>query len=249
MQVHFVLEVELMKLNRNTRVAKFKERPNRFLAKVILKDKNKEENMILTHVPDPGRLKELLIPGADVIIRESLNQNRKTKFSLIGVKYGDIWVNIDSILTNRLFKEEYQKIKIFKNYEIIRSEFTFRKSRLDFLMRNKENLKPALVEIKSVTLVQSGQALFPDAPTVRGTRHVKELTEAIKQNYQSFIVFIIKRSDAYTFTPNKKIDIKFAETLSNANKQGVQISAVKCSYDPIIKNEINILTEIPLILE
>lgn len=237
-----------MKLDKKAHVAKFMERPNRFLAKVILNKKENEEKIFLAHVPDPGRLKELLVPGAKVIIRESLNQNRKTKFSLVGVKYGDIWVNIDSILTNRLFKEEFQKILIFQGYKIIKTEYTFGESRFDFLLYNKETHKQALVEIKSVTLVQNGQALFPDAPTLRGTRHVKELMKAIEKNYQSFIVFIVKRSDAHSFSPNREIDNKFTLTLRMARKQGVKISAVKCNYDPIDKNELKIVTEIPIIL-
>ncbi len=237
-----------MKLDKKARVAKFMERPNRFLAKVILNDKENEEKIFLAHVPDPGRLKELLVPGADVVLRENLNQNRKTKFSLVGVKYGEIWVNIDSLLTNSLFKEEFQKFVIFEGYEIIQTEYKFGESRFDFLLCNIQTHKLAIVEIKSVTLVQNGQALFPDAPTLRGTRHVRELMEAIKKNYQSFIVFIVKRSEAYSFSPNMEIDNKFTLTLRMAHKQGVNIFAVKCNYDPIDKNEILIMTEIPIIL-
>jgi len=238
-----------MKLINSTLIATFKNRPNRFLAEVILNDDNKGKKELLAHVPDPGRLKELLVPNAEVILIESSNQNRKTQFSLIGVKTGNIWINIDSMISNRLFNEEYQKIAFFRDYEIIRSEYTFGKSRFDFFMRNIRTNKQALIEIKSVTLVKNGKALFPDAPTLRGTKHVNELKNAILQGYDASIVFIVKRNDVYSFSPNELIDVEFSHALKDAYQSGVHISAVKCLYDPIHKNELSILEEIPISLE
>ncbi len=235
-----------MKLEGKTYFAKFKERPNRFIAKVELNKPKNDDRIILAHVPDPGRLIELLTPDVDVIIRQSTNLKRKTKYSLVGVKKSDIWVNIDSILTNTLFKLDYEKIEKLKNHEIIKPEFSFRKSRFDFLMRNKITMQKMLLEVKSVTLVKNGLALFPDAPTQRGTKHVTELIDAVDEGYQSTIVFICKRNDAHSFSANKEIDPKFTSALRKANQNGVQIIAVNCVYDPIEKKELTILNEIPI---
>lgn len=237
-----------MKLEGKTYFARFKERPNRFIAKVECYKSKNDDRITLAHVPDPGRLIELLTPDVEVILRQSTNPKRKTKYSLIGVKKSDIWVNIDSLLTNSLFKADYKIIEKFKDYEIIRPEFRFGNSRFDFLMRNKITSQKMLVEVKSVTLVKNGLALFPDAPTQRGTKHVNELINAIDEGYQSTIVFICKRSDAHSFSANKEIDPKFTSTLGKAYQCGVQIIAVNCIYDPVGKKELKILNEIPVIL-
>ncbi len=235
-----------MKMTGTYQLARFIERPNRFLAKVQL---DSLENVTEAHVPDPGRLKELLIPRAEVMVQKHSNPARKTRFSLVGVKTGNIWVNINSILTNRLFQEEYQNIPMFKNYQIIRSEYPIENSRFDFLMQDLETNQEALVEVKSVTLVEDGTALFPDAPTLRGTKHVTELRELLTKGYQSYVVFIIKRSDATRFAPHRKMDPKFADALSKAAINGVKVCAVKCDYDPVNKKELTIIEEVPIDLK
>ncbi|MFX1505302.1 MAG: DNA/RNA nuclease SfsA [Promethearchaeota archaeon] len=228
-------------------LGKFKERPNRFLAKVELDTSKNVSKIVEAHVPDPGRLKELLLENAQIILRKSSSFTRKTQYSLVGVKKGKIWVNIDSHLTNRLFKEEYLKISLFHQYEIIRPEFSYKRSRFDFLMENVNTHHKALIEVKSVTLVEKGIALFPDAPTIRGTKHIKDLTNAINE-YQVFMVFIVKRSDVTAFKPNEAIDPIFSRELIASMKKGLQVCAVKCLYDPIGIKELKILDEIPLIL-
>ena len=100
-------------------LGKFKIRPNRFLAKVILKSSKESNLLVEAHVPDPGRLKDLLLENAQILLRKSSNLTRKTQYSVVGVKKGKIWVNIDSQVTNRLFKEEYTKIPCFRDYNII----------------------------------------------------------------------------------------------------------------------------------
>jgi sugar fermentation stimulation protein A len=102
--------------------ARLIKRPNRFLAYVQLEGTLKE---VKAHVPDPGRLIELLYPGAELVVRKEKQLDRKTVYTIVGVKSGKIWVNIQSILTNKLFEEEYKKIPFFKNYEIIRREYTY----------------------------------------------------------------------------------------------------------------------------
>ena len=221
--------------------AKFLSRPNRFLSYITIDQKKGKQ---AAHVPDPGRLKELLIPGVEVIVRQELQSNRKTNFSLVGVKKDDIWVNIDSIFTNTIFKEEINKIEDFLDYRILKSEYTFGKSRFDFLLENSKTKKKALAEIKGVTLVENGLALFPDAPTTRGAKHVSELAKAVKQGYEAYIIFVVKRSDATAFKPNRATDPKFTRVLKEAAKAGVKIIVVKCNYEPIIEKEITLIGKI-----
>lgn len=233
-------------------LAKFKERPTRFLAIVELNPPGTSEYcLVKAHVPDPGRLRELLIPNAEVILQKSSRPSRKTQFSLIGIKtLKGIWVNIDSHLTNRLFQEDFQKISSLQHYKIIRSEISFSNSRFDFSMINDDTHQKVLVEVKSVTLVKNGVALFPDAPTARGVKHVKDLIRAFETNeYLSFIIFIIKRNDIFSFKPNKAIDPLFSQVLYSAIQKGVQVRAVKCLYDPISAQELKILGEVPLTLD
>ncbi len=230
--------VLIMKLEGIFHNAKFLSRPNRFLSYINLDHKSGKQ---AAHVPDPGRLEELLMPGAEIIVRQELETKRKTKYSLVGVKKDDVWVNIDSIFTNRIFKEEFNKIDNFLDYKILKSEFTFGNSRFDFLLENMQTKKKALVEVKGATLVEDGLALFPDAPTTRGVKHVKELIKAINQDFEANVVFVVKRSDAISFKPNKHTDPKFAKALVEASTAGVNIIVVKCSYDPIVKKEISII--------
>ncbi|MHA1214113.1 MAG: DNA/RNA nuclease SfsA [Candidatus Hodarchaeales archaeon] len=230
-------------------LAKFIGRPNRFLAVVRLVDSDLDDDISIqtkAHVSDPGRLKELLIPGTDVVLRRSNNINRKTQYSLVGVRFEDIWVNIDSQITNKLFQEEFSKIKRLADYKIKKTEFTYSKSRIDFLLEHKHNGNEALVEIKSVTLVNEDKALFPDAPTTRGLKHVLELNKSLAEYPAAFIVFIIKRSDAESFSPNFDIDPDFSRALIDAKNKGVTIIAVKCHYDPIKTQSLSIVNEVKI---
>ncbi|MFW9855660.1 MAG: DNA/RNA nuclease SfsA [Candidatus Thorarchaeota archaeon] len=228
--------------------ARFIERPNRFLARVRLDDGNiegsREKSIAETHLPDPGRLRELLLPNAKVILRESNNPHRKTRYSLIGVLYHDVWVNVDSQIPNRLFRVDFRAIPGLEGYKIIRSEFTYHRSRFDFLMENP-NGKKTLIEIKGVTLVEDNLALFPDAPTVRGTRHIHELERAIEDGYEAAVVFFIKRSDATAFQPNNSMDPRFSTALLSAIRAGVRVYPVRCHFDPIERFELNVLDLVP----
>jgi sugar fermentation stimulation protein A len=228
-------------------LASFIDRPNRFLAQAQILS---SQELVYAHVPDPGRLKELLIPLAKVILTKSNNPTRKTQYSLIGVKNKAIWVNLDSQLSNRLFQEEFSKLPRFKNFGLLKAEFKYHDSRIDFLMENRKdkfNPRKTLIEVKSTTLVKDKIAMFPDAPTLRGTRHVNELKESLLSGFDAVIVFLVKRGDAVKFCPFKEMDPKFFSALKLAKQAGVEICAVLCSYDPIVKNEINIQKEIPIV--
>jgi sugar fermentation stimulation protein A len=228
-------------------LALFLRRPNRFLAEVQLLETNvQDQQTVLAHVPDPGRLKELLTPSAKVILTKNDNPARKTRYSLVGVKKDSMWVNIDSILTNRLFKEDYLQLDRYKDFTLLKSEFTYKTSRFDFLMQNRINSRKTIIEIKSATLVKKRIAMFPDAPTIRGAKHVEELITALDKGYDAEIIFITKRRDADKFTVNKELDPNFYKVLKRAKKAGVLLVAVVCDYDPIVKKELKILHEIPV---
>ncbi|MHA1420365.1 MAG: DNA/RNA nuclease SfsA [Candidatus Heimdallarchaeaceae archaeon] len=234
-----------MKLTGEFFRARLIKRSNRFIAYVQLEGSQEE---VKAHVPDPGRLKELLYPNAELVVRKEKQGDRKTPYTVTGVKFENIWVNIQSILSNKLFEKEYKKIPFFKHYEIIRREYSYRSSRFDFLMQNTKTSEEALVEVKSATLVKEGKALFPDAPTKRGVRHVKELREAIQEGFKSIIVFIIKREDASSLSPFTEMDPIFSKGLKSAKDQGVIILAVNCSYDPITKLELSFKDAVPVII-
>ncbi|MFX1538442.1 MAG: DNA/RNA nuclease SfsA, partial [Promethearchaeota archaeon] len=119
-------------------------------------------------------------------------------------------------------------------------------SRFDFLMEDKRTHQKALIEVKSVTLVKNGLALFPDAPTTRGVKHIMDLTKAVTE-YQVFMVFVVKRNDVTAFKPNGAIDPTFSQALIESMEKDLQICSVKCLYDPIVKKELKILEEIPIV--
>lgn len=204
----------------------FLKRPNRFIAHVII---NGEEEIV--HVKNTGRCKELLIPGAKVILEDcSSNPNRKTKYSLIAVWKGNILVNMDSQVPNRVVFDALNsnKIESLKNLTHLKREVTFGNSRYDIYFENKD--KKGFLEVKGVTLEHNGVSMFPDAPTERGAKHVLEMIEAIKEGYRGIIFFLIQMKGPKTFKLNWEMDSKFAEAVKLAKESGVEILA----YDSIV---------------
>lgn len=200
----------------------FVDRPNRFT--VTFKHASGIEN---AHLRDPGRLKELLTPDVDLILRPALNTaKRKTKFDVIGVLKDDLWVLINSGFHSDIAADliDSQIIDEFKGYSVLKREYTYGKSRLDFLLSTKDNDK-MLVEVKGCTLVEDGLAKFPDAPTLRGKRHVDELIKARKEGLNASILFLITCEDAESFSPNFEMDPDFSNALIEAQKAGVNIIA------------------------
>ncbi len=201
---------------------KFVERPNRFT--ILFKTEECGEGK-LAHLRDPGRLKELLIPGITILLRKATeNPTRKTKYDVIAVLNNDHWILINSGFHSDIAAEliNSRVIDAISDYKIIRREFTYGNSRIDFLLTNdkKENM---LLEVKGCTLVIDGKAKFPDAPTSRGKKHIEELTSALNDNYNSSVLFLILVEDAIEFAPNIKMDPDFSRALFEANKQGVHI--------------------------
>ena len=200
---------------------KFVERPNRF---IVVFETNQVKNE-MAHLRDPGRLKELLIPNVKLLLRKAIpNLKRKTQYDVIAVYNQDIWVLINSGFHSDIAADliESGMIKEISNYSIERREYTYGKSRIDFLLTNHENGK-MLLEVKGCTLVESGLAKFPDAPTIRGKKHINELTHSIDDGFESAVLFLIIREDASEFTPNTVMDPDFSAALRIAKKRGVHV--------------------------
>lgn len=230
-----------MKFDKNVFEGEFICRPNRFNAKVLLNDEE-----IIVHVPNTGRCREILREGTKVFLREELNPNRKTKYDLIAAMKGNIFINIDSQVPNKVVHEALQnkKIENLKKYSKINREKTFGKSRFDFKL-STESDEIYYLEVKGVTLEEDGHCKFPDAPTERGTKHIMELIEAKKQGYGAGILFLIQLDNVCTFSPNDERDIEFAKALRLAKDNGVDIMAYSCIVD---KKMIEINKEIDIIL-
>ena len=202
----------------------FINRQNKFLAEVKIDDKKE-----LVHVHDPGRLTELLFFGNIVLLKKFSSKNRKTNYDIIAAKYLDQFVFINSKYHNEIGKWILKNIKPFDNVEKIKSEYKVSKSRFDFLIKTKE--KDILVEIKGCTLAKDGIALFPDAPTKRGARHLEELLKLSKENFHACVIFLIFRKDAYYFKPNEKTDKYFSKVFYKVLKSNVGIKCYKFTYN------------------
>ena len=221
------------------KAAEFILRENRFLAQVVLNGKE-----VAAHVPSSGRMKELLYPGAGVYLLSQKGAHRKTAFDLVIATAADgTLVSVDSFLPNRLVYHNLKGGLLAKLTEDgqIRREVSYGNSRFDFWLR--KNQEECFMEVKSVTLVEGGQALFPDAPTSRGTRHLEELIIARKEGYRAIVLFIVQREDAKVFTPHLTADLCFGETLAKAQDSGVEIYAYDCK---VTLEGISLRGQIPL---
>lgn len=204
---------------------RFLIRPNRFIAQVEI---DGEEHTV--HVKNTGRCRELLVPNATVFLEKSDNEKRKTKYDLVAVYKNDILINMDSQAPNKAAEEWLKKGGLIKNPDNVKAEKVFGSSRLDFYAQ-KGNEK-TFIEVKGVTLENKGVARFPDAPTERGTKHLKELINAKNQGFRAVALFVIQMKGCKYFEPNGDTDPVFAKQLREAAKAGVEIIAVDCSVTP-----------------
>jgi sugar fermentation stimulation protein A len=204
------------------RRAVFNSRINRFLGLAEVEGAEEE-----VYIPNPGRLAEILRRGAAVYLSERPGPRRKTRFDLVLVEAAGLLVSIDSRMPNRLFEEamERRQLREFEGLYIEDREISLNASRIDFLLSGDH--RRMLVEVKSCTLVEEGVALFPDAPTERGRRHLRHLAER-PGGLEASIVFIIQRGDAELFRPNSRLDPAFAEALKEAHIRGVAVYAHRC---------------------
>lgn len=200
---------------------KFLERPNRFIANVEI-----EGHTETVHVKNTGRCRELLIPGTDVILEIADNPSRKTNYDLISVKKeGFGWINIDSQAPNKIAGEWLGTLE----FDLVKPEHTYGNSRIDFYMEKGD--KKYLMEVKGCTLEIDGIGYFPDAPTQRGVKHLRELTKAVSEGYECFITFVIQMENITEVLPNTKMQPEFGEALDEAYNAGVKIVYLCCEVE------------------
>ena len=208
----------------NTVPGTFVRRINRFVAEVMIDGKTER-----VHVKNTGRLRELLLPGAKVTLQKASDPGRKTAYDLISVyKEGLAWVNIDSLVPNKLMKQYLMSL----DYDVVKPEYTFGDSRFDFYMERQG--EKYLTEVKGCTLaadLERGTGLFPDAPTERGVKHLDELAAAAKKEYHCQAAFVIQMNGIHTVLPNDDTHPEFGQALRRAAKAGVQVAFYECQVE------------------
>lgn len=207
----------------------FLKRPNRFIAQVLI-----DGVETTVHVKNTGRCKELLIPGNKILLEDcSHRPNRKTKYSIISVWKEDMLVNIDSQVPNEVVYDGIKdgSISGFTDLDHIKREVTFGKSRFDIYFESPA--RNGFIEVKGVTLETDKISMFPDAPTSRGSKHVLEMIQAVKQGYVGIIFFLIQMKGPEIFKLNWEMDEEFSKAVKLARENGVHILA----YDSIVTED------------
>ncbi len=208
----------------NIEKGKFISRPNRFIAKV--ETALGEE---ICHVKNTGRLSELLSEGITVYLERNNSSKRKTALDLIAVEKNGRIVNIDSQAPNTAVYEWIKSGGLLGGIDVLKREVTYKKSRID-IYAEKEDRK-IFAEVKGVTLFDGDTALFPDAPTERGVKHLEHLAEAVSEGYEAYILFVIQSKGPSAFSPNYKTHREFGEKLREVSLKGVKIVAVDTICD------------------
>ena len=214
----------------------FLSRPNRFVAHIEIDGRQE-----VVHVKNTGRCRELLPPGAEVWCQRSSNPNRKTQFDLITVRKGSRLINMDSQAPNAAAREWLESGGLGP-IENLKAETVHGDSRFDFSF-TKEG-RPCFLEVKGVTLENEGICAFPDAPTERGARHLRGLTEAAKAGYGAYVLFVIQMRDVKYLHPNDATDPNFGAALREAAASGVEVLAVDCTVtmdSMVIEKEVNVV--------
>ena len=229
-----------MRFPRSLQPATLVERQNRFLGVVRLNG-----NEARCFIPNPGRMEELIHPGAKVYVMEMRSEKRKTRYNLVLVDASGSLVSIDSFTPNRVVAEAIAagSIPEFSDLRIEKSEYTHGESRLDFLLVGVSG--QLLLEVKSCTLVRGGVGLFPDAPTARGSRHLRTLTDGLREG-RAAALFLIQRDDAECLKPNEETDPEFAANLRDARMRGVEVYAYTSE---VTLEGVSIKERVPVILE
>lgn len=207
-----------MKYN-NTIHGSFGSRKNRFVAEVMIDGRQET-----VHVKNTSRCRELLLPGAEVVLEQAANPSRKTKYDLISVyKEGLGWVNIDSQAPNKIVRAWLEG----QDYDVVRPEYTIGDSRIDFYMEKGD--QKYLMEVKGCTLEIDGIGYFPDAPTERGVKHLRELKKAAQEGYQCYAAFVIQMEGITEVRPNIETHREFGEALEEAENAGVKVLYLGCA--------------------
>lgn len=220
----------------NTHIGTFHARPNRFIAHVEIDGRPE-----IAHVKNTGRCKELLVPGARVVLQRSNDSARKTQYDLIAVWKGERLINMDSQSPNKVFKEYLQSGTYISDITVIKPEAKYGNSRFDFYAEAGE--RKIFIEVKGVTLEEDGVVMFPDAPTERGVKHLHELAQCTRSGYEAHVVFVVQMGNVKYFAPNNKTHAAFGEALTAAEKAGVNIVALDCV---VTENSLTISDTVPI---
>jgi sugar fermentation stimulation protein A len=229
------------------RAAVFLERPNRFLCRVLLDGPPGAPlgEPVEAHLPDPGRLVELLVTGRRVLVEPAATLERRTRWSLrlVRTPANDGWVSLDTTLPNRLLAQAFREAALagtdaleeLPGWVMDRAEITVGPSRFDFLLKRAGAAAgdPGMIlEAKSVTLVEEGRALFPDAVTARGARHVREMAELARQGRPGTVIFVAQREDVESIEAAWEIDPDFADAMAEARSAGIRVLGRRCRVTP-----------------
>lgn len=213
--------------------ATFLERPNRFVAYCLLNGQKEK-----VHVKNTGRCRELLTFGSVVWLTKSNRVGRKTAYDLVAVQKGNRLINIDSMAPNQVAAEFLPSL--FSEKAVLYSEMSFANSRFDFYIEDGQ--RKIFCEVKGVTLEEDGRVFFPDAPTVRGKKHLEELVKAIEAGYEAMVLFVIQMKGVRSFSPHWQNDPDFSKALVFAQQKGVEILAYDCL---VTENELKICDPVP----
>jgi sugar fermentation stimulation protein A len=217
-----------VKIEGRWREGRFVARDNRFRVTIEI-----DGQQVWAHLPNSGRLGELLLPGRRAMLIERHSPGRLTHFDLAMIQAEGQWVSMDARLPNDLVEEALRagRLSALAGYTRLKREVTYGASRLDFSLA-ADGCPPCLLEVKSVTLIVDGLACFPDAVTTRGRRHVEELVVALAEGYRAVVVFVVQRPDAEGFRPHDESDPDFGRALRWAVRQGVEVYAYACRVEP-----------------
>ena len=204
--------------------AAFIDRPNRFIAHVLVGGERR-----VCHVKNTGRCRELLLPGARVLVQRADKPGRKTNLDLIAVWKGQRLINMDAAAPNQVFGEWARSGGFLPGVTLVRPEVTHGDSRFDFYL--EAGARRAFVEVKGVTLEENGVARFPDAPTQRGVKHLNGLAQCAQEGYEAWAVFVVQMEGVSRFEPNWATHPAFGQALIRAQAAGVHIVAVDCRVE------------------
>ncbi|MGV7221548.1 MAG: DNA/RNA nuclease SfsA [Nitrospinales bacterium] len=229
-----------MKLGQHIVDGIFVERPNRYLARVKV-----DGQEVQAHVPDPGRLPGLMIPKMKVRLIHNPGPKRKTDYTLALVRHGSIWVSVYPVFANKLVGEALSenKLSFLSGYQSFSAEVKVGSSRIDFKLDFPE--QSLFIEVKSVSHVESSVGKFPDAPTERGRKHLRELIELKNKGVRAGVLFVSQRNDTKSVTSNDLIDPAFGQMLREAHQAGVELYACNCK---VTASSITINRQIDVVL-
>lgn len=199
----------------------FVSRPNRFIAKVLVE--GKEETV---HVKNTGRCREILVPGTQVVLEDSCNPSRKTRYDLIAAYKGGNLINIDSQSPNKAFGEFIAESGIFGGTPAVHPEYSHGDSRFDFYIESED--RRIFVEVKGVTREFDGVCMFPDAPTERGLKHLRGLERCVEEGYEAYLALVVQMKGMHVFVPDYETHPEFGREMERAEEMGVGILVYDC---------------------